>query len=163
MITTGTGEQSGEPTVGLTQLGRKADLPSNPEEAPLETFPNPHPGTDYVVRLTAPELTSLCPITGQPDFALLIVDYVPAARLVESKSFKLFVGSFRNHGAFHEDCTVYIHKRLHEAMEPRFLRVIGLWNPRGGIPIDVIVRTGELPAQCELLPLGKTGYRAGRE
>jgi 7-cyano-7-deazaguanine reductase len=113
--------------------------------------------------LTAPEFTTLCPITGQPDFATIIVDYVPAGRLVESKSFKLFLGSFRNHGSFHEDCTVYIHNRLKESMEPKFIRVTGLWYARGGITIDVVVETGTLPPSCRILPLEKTSYRGGRE
>ena len=147
----------------LTLLGRKAEIPTHPDDAVLETFPNPHPDTDYVVRLTAPEFTSLCPLTGQPDFATIIVDYVPDERLVESKAFKLFLGSFRNHGAFHEACTVTIHKRLEEAMRPKYLRVVGLWNARGGITIDVVVETGTLPRNCTPLPLGKTTYRGGRE
>lgn len=147
----------------LTQLGKKAEIPAHPDEAVLETFTNPHPGTDYVVRLTAPEFTTVCPLTGQPDFATLIVDYVPGERLVESKSFKLFLGSFRNHGAFHEDCTVYIHNRLREAMDPKYIRVVGLWYARGGITIDVVIQTGELPPNCAPLPLGKSDYRGGRE
>ena len=147
----------------LTQLGRKAEVARRPEEAVLETFPNPHPEVDYVIRLTAPEFTSVCPITGQPDFAVLVVDYVPGDRLVESKSFKLFLGSFRDHGAFHEDCTVYVHNRLKEAMAPKYIRVVGLWNARGGITIDVTVETGTLPGNCRPLPLGKNAYRAGRE
>jgi len=146
----------------LTQLGRQAGVPANPDEAVIETFANPHPGTNYTVRLTAPELTTICPITGQPDFATLIVDYVPRDRLVESKSFKLFLGSFRNLGTFHEDCTAYIHKRLSDALDAAFLRVVGLWNARGGITIDCVVQTGELPSNCALLPLGRTDYRAGR-
>lgn len=147
----------------LTQLGGSNRIASSPEAAVLETFANPHPDLDYVVRLTAPELTSLCPITGQPDFAVLIVDYVPGKLLVESKSLKLFLASFRNHGAFHEDCTVFIHNRLREAMAPKFLRVVGLWSVRGGITIDVAIQTGSLPETCALLPLSKTGYRGGRE
>ncbi len=147
----------------FTQLGKEARIPAAPDEAHLETFANPHPAIDYVVRLTAPELTAMCPITGQPDFATIIVDYVPGERLVESKSFKLFLGSFRNHGTFHEDCTVYIHNRLREAMAPKFIRTVGLWNARGGISIDLAVRTGTLPAGCVLLPLGKSDYRGGRE
>lgn len=147
----------------LTQLSGVADLPRQPEDAVLETFPNPHPGSRYVVRLTAPELTTLCPITGQPDFATLVVDYVPEERLVESKSFKLFLGSFRNHGTFHEACTVYIHNRLSAVLAPRFLRVVGLWYARGGITIDVAIQSGRLPEDCELLPLSKTAYRGGRE
>jgi 7-cyano-7-deazaguanine reductase len=147
----------------LTQLGRPAPWPEKPEDAVLETFPNPHPGSLYVVRLTAPELTTLCPITEQPDFATLVVDYVPADRLVESKSFKLFLGSFRNHGTFHEACTVYIHNRLRSALSPHFVRVVGLWFARGGITIDVAIQSGTLPDGCELLPLVKTAYRGGRE
>lgn len=147
----------------LTLLGRPAPLPSRPDEAVLETFPNPHPDVDYVVRLTAPEFTSLCPITGQPDFAVIVVDYVPRQRLVESKSYKLFLGSFRNYGAFHEACTVTIHKRLHDAMDPKYLRVVGLWYARGGITIDVVVETGALPEGCRPLPLEKVSYRGGRE
>jgi 7-cyano-7-deazaguanine reductase len=147
----------------LTQLGRKVTPPSSPQEAQLETFVNPHPDADYVVRLTAPEFTTLCPITGQPDFAALIVDYVPQECLVESKSFKLFLWSFRNHGIFHEEGTVYIHKRLELALRPQYLRVVGLWNVRGGIAIDVVIESGTLPANCRLLPLGKSDYRAGRE
>jgi 7-cyano-7-deazaguanine reductase len=147
----------------LTQLGKKAKIAKNPEKAVLETFANPHPDTDYVVRLTAPEFTTLCPITGQPDFATIVVDYAPSGRLVESKSFKLFLGSFRNHGSFHEECTVYIHNRLKELMAPKFIRVIGLWYARGGITIDVVVETGTLPPSCTVLPLEKTSYRGGRE
>lgn len=147
----------------LTQLGKKAKTPKSPDRAILETFTNPHPGTDYVVRLTAPEFTTLCPITGQPDFARLVVDYVPGERLVESKSFKLFLGSFRNQGTFHEECTVYIHNRLKEAMDPKFIRMTGLWNARGGITIDVVVETGTLPPGCTILPLPKTAYSGGRE
>jgi len=147
----------------LTQLGKRAEIPARPEEATLETFANPHPEVDYVVRLTAPEFTTVCPLTGQPDFAVLIVDYVPKDRLVESKSFKLFLAGFRNYGTFHEDCTVYIHNRLREIMEPKYIRVVGLWYARGGITIDVVVETGALPPNCHPLPPGKTGYRGGRE
>ncbi len=147
----------------FTQLGKEAKVSANPGEAVLETFANPHPGIDYVVRLTAPELTTLCPITGQPDFAMIVVDYVPGDRLLESKSFKFFLGSFRNHETFHEDCTVYIHNRLREAMDPKYIRVVGLWNARGGITIDLAVQTGTLPVGCVLLALGKIDYRGGRE
>ncbi|MFZ2446876.1 MAG: preQ(1) synthase [Syntrophobacteraceae bacterium] len=147
----------------LTQLGKKAKIPKTPDKAVLETFSNPHPRLDYVVRLTAPEFTTLCPITGQPDFAKIVVDYVPGERLVESKSFKLFLGSFRNLGTFHEECTVYIHNRLKEAMEPKFIRVTGLWNARGGIAIDVVIETGSLPSGCAILPLARTAYGGGRE
>lgn len=130
----------------LTQLGGATELPNSPEEAVLEKVPNPQEGTDYAVRFTAPEFTSLCPMTGQPDFAHIVIDYIPGPSLVESKSLKLFLGSFRNHGAFHEDCTVTIGKRLVDLLEPKWLRVGGYWYPRGGIPIDVFYQTGpELP------------------
>ncbi len=147
----------------FTLLGKKAEIPRTPEEAVLETFRNAHPQTDYVVRLSAPEFTALCPITGQPDFASIVVDYVPSDRLVESKSLKLFLQSFRNYGAFHEDCTVYIHDRLKDAMSPKFIRVTGIWNARGGIAIDVVVQSGALPPSCTLLPVGKIYYGGGRE
>jgi 7-cyano-7-deazaguanine reductase len=147
----------------LTQLGRKVKTPLSPQKAVLETIENPHPGADYVVRLSAPEFTTLCPITGQPDFASIIIDYVPSGRLVESKSLKLFLGSFRNQGTFHEDCTVYIHNRLSEVLSPKFIRVTGIWNARGGIAIDVVIQSGVLPPSCTILPQGKTDYRGGRE
>ena len=127
------------------QLGAQSALPPSPEEAVLDRVPNPHPDVDYVARFTCPEFTSLCPVTGQPDFAHLVIDYVPDLHLVESKSLKLYLGSFRNHGAFHEDCTVAIGKRLRDLLEPRYLRIGGFWYPRGGIPIDVFWQTGELP------------------
>lgn len=130
---------------GLTQLGKHAAQPATPEEAVLERVPNPHPGTAYVVRFTAPEFTSLCPITGQPDFAYLMIDYIPGRWLVESKSLKLYLTAFRNHGAFHEACTVSIGKRLTELLEPLWLRIGGYWYPRGGIPIDVFYQTGTAP------------------
>ena len=143
----------------LTQLGRKAELPESPEAAVLEFVPNPHPGTVYLVRFAAPEFTSLCPITGQPDFAHLVLDYVPKERLVESKSLKLFLGSFRNHGAFHEDCTVGIAKRLMEELGPVWLRIGGYWYPRGGIPIDVFFQSGPPPEGLWLPDQGVAPYR----
>ncbi|CUI61542.1 preQ(1) synthase [Cognatishimia activa] len=130
----------------LTQLGSHTALPQTPEEAVMERVPNPQKGTDYAVRFTAPEFTSLCPLTSAPDFAHIVIDYVPGDWLVESKSLKLFLGSFRNHGAFHEDCSVTIGKRIEELLEPKWLRVGAYWYPRGGIPIDVFYQTGpELP------------------
>jgi 7-cyano-7-deazaguanine reductase len=143
----------------LTQLGQAAALPDSPDRAVLETVPNPHPGTLYLVRFTAPEFTSLCPITGQPDFAQLVIDYAPEGSLVESKSLKLFLGSFRNHGAFHEDCTIAIAKRLVAACQPRWLRIGGYWYPRGGIPIDVFWQTGPAPEGLWLPDQGVAGYR----
>lgn len=129
----------------LTQLGGETKLPNSPEEAVLEKVPNPQEGVHYCVRFTAPEFTSLCPMTGQPDFAHLVIDYVPSDWLVESKSLKLFLGAFRNHGAFHEDCTVSIGRRLVELLDPLWLRIGGYWYPRGGIPIDVFWQTGDAP------------------
>ena len=143
----------------LSQLGRPAAQPTSPETAVLETVPNPHPGTVYLVRFVAPEFTSLCPMTGQPDFAHLVIDYVPAERLVESKSLKLFLTSFRNHGAFHEDCTIGIAKRLIQAMQPSWLRIGGYWYPRGGIPIDVFWQTGTPPEGLWLPDQGVPSYR----
>src|SRR5437868_685089 len=127
------------------QLGRAVEWPRSPDEAKLDRVPNPQNDTNYLVRFTVPEFTSLCPITGQPDFAHLVIDYVPEAVIVESKSLKLFLASFRNHGAFHEDCTVTIGKRILEVTEPKWLRIGGYWYPRGGIPIDVFWQTGVPP------------------
>lgn len=143
----------------LKQLGRKTAWPQQPEEAELERVPNPHPDALYLVRFTAPEFTSLCPITGQPDFAHLVIDYAPRGWLVESKSLKLYLGAFRNHGAFHEDCTVGIAKRLAEFLKPRWLRIGGYWYPRGGIPIDVFWQTGRPPAGLWLPDQGVAPYR----
>ena len=146
-------------TESTLQLGRAAALPSSPDEAVLDRVPNPHPDTNYVARFTVPEFTSLCPVTGQPDFAHLVIDYVPDRHLVESKSLKLYLGSFRNHGAFHEDCTVAIGKRLVAELAPRYLRIAGYWYPRGGIPIDVFWQTGEVPAGLWLPETGVAPYR----
>ena len=129
----------------LTQLGQRVPLPQSPEEAVPETVENPHKGQLYAVRFTCPEFTCLCPLTGQPDFAHFVIDYVPRERILESKSLKLYLGSFRNHGAFHEDCTVAIAGRLVDALEPVWLRIAGYWYPRGGIPIDVFYQTGSRP------------------
>jgi 7-cyano-7-deazaguanine reductase len=129
----------------LSQLGRQSRLPSSPAEAKLDRVPNPHPGTNYVARFTVPEFTTLCPITSQPDFSHFIIDYVPGKWLVESKSFKLYLGSFRNIGTFHEDCTISIGKRLIALLTPKFLRIGGYWYPRGGMHIDVFWQTGKLP------------------
>ena len=143
----------------LSQLGQPTELPKSPEVAVIESVPNGHPETDYVVRFTSPEFTSICPITGQPDFAHLVIDYVPNASLVESKSLKLFLGSFRNHGAFHEDCTVTIAKRLEAAIAPRWLRIGGYWFPRGGMPIDIFYQSGPPPENLWLPDQGVAPYR----
>jgi 7-cyano-7-deazaguanine reductase len=141
------------------QLGQHVPMPQSPEEAQLERVPNPHVGTNYVTRFTSPEFTSLCPVTGQPDFAHIVIDYVPGDWLVESKSLKLYLSSFRNHGAFHEDCTVRIAKDLAALLEPKWLRIGGYWYPRGGIPIDVFWQTGEAPAGTWIPDQGVPGYR----
>ena len=143
----------------VTQLGSPAALPDTPEAARLERVQNPHPDTDYLARFTVPEFTALCPVTGQPDFAHLVIDYAPDRWLVESKSLKLFLGSFRNHGAFHEDCTVTIGKRIVDLLEPRWLRIGGYWYPRGGIPIDVFWQTGAPPEGAWLPDTGVQPYR----
>ena len=143
----------------LIQLGRPTPAPASPEEAVLESVPNPEPGALYLVRFTCPEFTSQCPITGQPDFAHLVIDYAPEALLVESKSLKLYLGSFRNHGAFHEACTVGIAKRLEAAIRPRWIRIGGYWYPRGGIPIDIFWQSGKLPSNVWLPDPGVQSYR----
>lgn len=145
--------------VGLTQLGQVTALPSSPESATLERVANPHRDVDYLARFAAPEFTSLCPITGQPDFAHLVIDYVPDRWLVESKSLKLYLGSYRNHGAFHEDCTVTIGKRLVALLKPRWLRIGGYWYPRGGMPIDVFWQTAKPPSQVWIPEQGVAAYK----
>jgi len=144
---------------GLTQLGRKAKLPKTPAEANLEKVRNPHPGTVYLIRFTAPEFTSLCPVTGQPDCAHLVIDYVPSQWIVESKSLKLFLASFRNHGTFQEDCTITVAKSLVALLKPDWLRIGGYWYPRGGMPIDVFWQTGEPPQGLWVPDQGIAPYR----
>ena len=146
-------------THDLTQLGREARIPASPGEAVLESVPNGQAGTLYLVRFTCPEFTSVCPITGQPDFAHLVIDYAPADRLVESKSLKLFLASFRNHGAFHEDCTILVAKRIEDAIRPHWLRIGGYWFPRGGMPIDVFYQSGPAPEGLWLPDQGVAPYR----
>jgi 7-cyano-7-deazaguanine reductase len=141
------------------QLGRAVKLPASPKEAVLDKVPNPHSGSDYLVRFTAPEFTTLCPITGQPDFAHFVIDFVPGKFLVESKSLKLFLGGFRNVGAFHEDCTVEIGKRVQAAIKPKFIRIAGYWYPRGGMPIDIFWQSGKLPKEVWLPDPGVQSYR----
>ena len=143
----------------LTQLGREIRGFDSPETAILERVPNPHPDTLYLARFAVPEFTSLCPVTGQPDFAHLVIDYAPDQWLIESKSLKLYLGSFRNHGAFHEDCTVGIAKRFVQIAAPRWLRIGGYWYPRGGIPIDVFYQTGAAPEGLWVPDPGVAPYR----
>jgi 7-cyano-7-deazaguanine reductase len=128
------------------QLGRPTPLPASPDQAVLDRVPNPHPGTNYMARFTFPEFTLMCPVTGQPDFATVVIDYVPKDWLVESKSLKLYLNSFRNHGAFHEECTVSIGKKLVALLKPKWLRIGGYFHPRGGMPIDVFWQAGKLPS-----------------
>ncbi|MDF3855162.1 preQ(1) synthase [Paracoccus sp. P2] len=144
---------------GLKQLGGATRLPESPDKAELERVQNPQADVSYNVRFTAPEFTSLCPMTGQPDFAHLVIDYVPGDWLVESKSLKLYLGSFRNHGAFHEDCTVSIGRRLAGFLAPRWLRIGGYWYPRGGMPIDVFWQTGPVPEAVWIPDQGVPPYR----
>ena len=143
----------------VTHLGRAAPLPTSPGDAVLDYVDNPRTARPYLVRFTAPEFTSLCPVTGQPDFAHLVIDYVPQDWLVESKSLKLYLTSFRNHGAFHEGCTVDIGKKIVEAIAPKWLRIGGYWYPRGGIPIDVFWQSGAPPADLWLPDQGVAPYR----
>lgn len=143
----------------LTQLGGESKIPASPDEAVLERVANPHKDTDYAVRFTAPEFTSICPLTGQPDFAHLVLDYVPGEWLVESKSLKLYLTSFRNHGDFHEACTVRIAKKIQEVTGAKWLRLGGYWYPRGGIPIDIFYQDGELPEGVWVPDQGVAPYR----
>ena len=141
------------------QLGRAVEWPDSPEKAVLDRVPNPQADTNYLVRFTVPEFTSICPVTGQPDFAHLVIDYVPGRWLLESKSLKFYLASFRNHGAFHEACTVAIGKRIAALLEPHYLRIGGYWYPRGGMPIDVFWQTGEPPKTVWLPDPGVAPYR----
>jgi 7-cyano-7-deazaguanine reductase len=144
---------------GLTQLGRKSTIPASPAEAVIERVPNPEPGLAYVVRFVCPEFTSLCPLTGQPDFAHLVLDYIPDQWIVESKSLKLFLASFRNHGAFHEACTLMVARRVVDLLSPKWLRIGGYWYPRGGMPIDVFWQTGTPPEGVWIPPQEVAPYR----
>ncbi len=143
----------------LTQLGVEVSVPASPDEAKLERVTNPHSDTNYLARFTCPEFTSLCPVTGQPDFALLVIDYAPDKWLLESKSLKLYLASVRNHGAFHEDCTVAIGKRIVREIEPLWLRIGGYWYPRGGMPIDVFWQHSTLPEGLWVPDQGVSPYR----
>jgi 7-cyano-7-deazaguanine reductase len=143
----------------LRQLGQPTKLPASPDEAVLERVANAHADSDYLVRFTAPEFTTLCPVTGQPDFAHLVIDYAPGKWLAESKSLKLLLGSFRNHSGFHEECTLAVGKRVVAAIEPKWLRIGGYWYPRGGIPIDVFWQMGTLPEGLWVPEQGVAPYR----
>ena len=148
-----------ESYAGLTQLGHETHQPTTPDAAKLERVPNPHEAANYVVRFTAPEFTSLCPMTGQPDFAHLVIDYIPRLWIVESKSLKLFLTSFRNHGSFHEACSMTVASRLVSLLDPVWLRIGAYWYPRGGIPIDVFWQTGSPPESAWIPDQGVAPYR----
>jgi len=148
-----------ESYAGLTQLGQHITAPQSPDEAKLERVPNPHSEVPYLIRFAAPEFTSLCPLTGQPDFAHLVIDYVPSEWIVESKSLKLFLASFRNHGSFHEACSMLVATRIVEITQPLWLRIGAYWYPRGGIPIDVFWQTGEPPKGVWIPDQGVPSYR----
>ena len=144
----------------LTQLGSASGIPASPDDAVLERVPDGQNDTDFVARFSCPEFTSICPVTGQPDFGHLVIDYVPGDWILESKSLKLFLASFRNHGAFHEDCKVMIARRIADLVEPRWIRIGGYWFPRGGIPIDVFWQSGPPPENIWLPDQGIPPYRA---
>lgn len=128
---------------GLQALGRKTAYSQDYDPGVLETFANQHPDNDYWVRFNCPEFTSVCPITGQPDFAEIRIAYIPDKRMVESKSLKLYLFSFRNHGDFHEDCVNVIMKDLVKLMAPKYIEVVGLFTPRGGISIYPYANYGQ--------------------
>ena len=140
-----------EQTKDLTLLGSKTEYRQDYAPEVLETFINKHPDNDYWVRFNCPEFTSLCPITGQPDFATIHIDYIPAEKMVESKSLKLYLFSFRNHGAFHEDCVNHIMKDLVRLMEPKYIEVTGIFTPRGGISIHPYANYGAPGTEYEAL------------
>ena len=143
-----------------THLGKASSLPASPDDAKLDYVPNPRAGSLYLVRFAAPEFTSLCPVTGQPDFGIMMIDYVPRRWLIESKSLKLYLNAFRNHGAFHEDCTVAIGKRVVKLLAPKWLRIGGYFYPRGGMPIDVFWQYGRQPKDVWVPDQGVPTYRA---
>jgi 7-cyano-7-deazaguanine reductase len=144
----------------ILQLGQPTPLPASPDQAVLDRVPNPQTSTNYCARFAFPEFTSICPVTGQPDFGIMMIDYVPRRWLVESKSLKLYLNSFRNHGAFHEDCTVAIGQRLVKLLSPKWLRIGGYFYPRGGMPIDVFWQHGKLPKEVWVPDQAIPPYRA---
>jgi 7-cyano-7-deazaguanine reductase len=156
-------EQSGgfwmTDTSGLTQLGQRIAVPTSPQQAVLERVAAPAQGKQYLVRFTCPEFTSLCPLTGQPDFAHIVIDYVPRDWIVESKSLKLFCNSFRNHSTFHEAGIMMVAERLIGLLDPVWFRIGGYWYPRGGIPIDVFWQSGAPPDSAWIPPQDVPGYR----
>jgi 7-cyano-7-deazaguanine reductase len=133
------------PEDNLTQLGSRSEIPSNPHLAHLETIDLQARKCPMMVRLSTIEVTTLCPVTSQPDFGKLLIDYIPRTKLIESKSLKLFLGSFRNFNTFHEQCIDYITDRLFESLDPTWIRVAGLFHPRGGISITPVCTLGNIP------------------
>lgn len=143
-----------------TKLGKETNyIFNNPTYKILQAVDNPHKDVDYSIRLTSVEFTSICPVTSQPDFANIVIDYTPNKAIVESKSFKLYLNSYRNHGAFHEDCTVKIAKDIIKSIKPKWIRISGYWFPRGGIPIDVFFESGNLPEKTYIKPHDFTDYK----
>ena len=145
----------------LDALGGNSNIPVKPDKNVLEKIPNPKIGINYSIRLTCPEFTSICPVTSQPDFAYIIIDYVPDKFIVESKSFKLYLLGYRNHGAFHEDCTISIAQDIVNLLSPKWLRIGGYWYPRGGIPIDIFWQTSEQPKNL-FIPIHNVDNYRGR-
>lgn len=143
----------------LTQLGQPGEAPETPEAATLDCVPNPHADTPYLIRFAVPEFTSVCPVTSQPDFAHLVIDYVPDQLIVESKSLKLYMASFRNHPGFHEQCTLDVAQKIISAAAPIWLRIGGYWYPRGGIPLDIFYQTGTPPEGVWIPDQGVQPYR----
>ena len=145
----------------LTQLGKNVSLSNNPDKAFLEKVSNPQKKENYVIRFNIPEFTSLCPVTGQPDFAKIYIDYVPNNWIVESKSLKLYIQSYRNIGIFHEDVTIKIGKKIMNTIKPSWIRVGGYFFPRGGIPIDIFWQNGKKPGSL-WVPDQNIGVYEGR-
>ena len=142
----------------LRSLGKKKLIPDKPKPSILDKVINPKMNVKYCIRLTCPEFTSVCPITSQPDFALLVIDYIPSKYIVESKSFKLYLHSYRNHGSFHEDCTISIAEDLMKLLKPNWLRIAGFWFPRGGIPIDIFWQSKKQPLGTYIPSLDEKNY-----
>ena len=145
----------------LTHLGRTSPIENDPAKVVLDKIPNPQPSLMYCARFTVPEMTSTCPVTGYPDFATLVIDYIPYKYLLESKALKLYIFSFRNVGSFHESCTLTIGKRIYDEIAPHWLRIAGYWHGRGNISIDVFWELGQRHG-CPVPELEKREFRAAR-
>ncbi len=145
--------------IHFSSLGKQISIPDNPDAKCLNKIINPKIKLKYCIRFTCPEFTSICPVTSQPDFANIIIDYVPSKYIVESKSLKLYLLGYRNHGAFHEDCTISIAEDLVKLLKPHWLRIAGLWYPRGGIPIDVFWQSSKKPMNILIPKLSLQAYK----